>query len=70
MNEREQAQIAAAERPEVVFTRLWTQKEAYLKYLGTGIIDDLHHVLDNTGKAAFQTEIKNNYVYTICYEED
>ena len=70
MNAREQAQIAAAERPEEAFTRLWTQKEAYLKYLGTGIIDDLHHVLDNTGKAVFQTEIKNNYVYTICYEED
>ena len=70
MNAREQAQIAAAEQPEVAFIRLWTQKEAYLKYLGTGIIDDLHHALDNTGKAVFKTEIKKDYVYTICYEED
>lgn len=70
MNKHEQETIAMASRPDVAFIRLWTQKEAYLKYLGTGIIDDLHHVLDNSGKAVFKTEIKKDYVYTICYEED
>lgn len=67
MNEAEQALIGT---DPVEFTKLWTQKEAYLKYLGTGIIDNLKHALDNTGKAHFETTIKKNYIYTICYEKD
>jgi len=68
MNEAEQHAIMTAERPEVEFTKLWTKKEAYLKYLGTGIIDDLHHVLAHTKNVQFETIVKDNYVYTICYE--
>ena len=67
MNEAEQAQIGES---AVEFTKLWTKKEAYLKYLGTGIIDDLRHVLDNTGNAQFETTIRTNYIYTICYEKN
>ena len=36
MNEQEQQQIAAAERPDVAFIRLWTMKEARLKLTGEG----------------------------------
>lgn len=50
MNLQEQALIAAADDPVRAFTRLWTQKEAILKYYGTGIIDDLHSVLNNVPK--------------------
>lgn len=70
MNIAEQQEIAAAEKPEVAFTALWTRKEAYLKYLGTGIIDDLHHVLEHAENVQFETVIKEKYVYTICYEKD
>ena len=66
MNEAEREVVES----NVMFTKLWTMKEAYLKYVGTGIINDLKHVLDNTGKARFETTIKTNYIYTICHEKD
>lgn len=46
MSPEEAESILSASCPDVVFTCLWTQKEAVLKLLGTGIIDDLHHVLN------------------------
>lgn len=53
MNAAEQAMIArsgeqkadAANGKAIAFTSLWTQKEAVLKWRGTGILDDLHNVL-------------------------
>lgn len=62
MNEREQEEIAASENADIAFTRLWTQKEATLKYKGTGIINDLTKVLSTyTGT----TVIQSNYIYSI-----
>jgi 4'-phosphopantetheinyl transferase len=48
MSKPEQEYIISSANPEVEFIRLWTQKEALLKLQGTGIISDLHHVLDNS----------------------
>lgn len=46
MNEGEQQIIQAAPNPAEQFIHFWTQKEAVLKLRGTGIVDDLHHVLE------------------------
>lgn len=43
-SEDEQQSIAAAQDPDMEFLRLWTCKEAYLKYTGTGIVEPLNGI--------------------------
>ena len=49
MNDEELELIKQSENPTASFIAFWTMKEAVLKLRGTGIIDDLHHVLDGRG---------------------
>lgn len=65
MNEDEQQRILTSTKPEAEFIRLWTQKEALLKLQGTGIISDLHHVLEH-GQTITWTEIMNKEKGYIC----
>lgn len=67
MNQEEQHQIASAACPDTAFTVLWTQKEAVLKLLGTGIQDDLHNVLTDC-PAQTKTHILPDagYAYTVA----
>lgn len=41
LSDGERAELSASMTPEDGFTRLWTLKESYLKYLGTGICGGL-----------------------------
>ncbi|MBQ8656051.1 MAG: 4'-phosphopantetheinyl transferase superfamily protein [Prevotella sp.] len=67
MSDAELQQIQAADRPDVEFTRLWTQKEAVLKQAGTGIRTDMKTVL--TGVEHVQTVVceEKGYVYSVVY---
>ena len=47
MSDAEMLKIEQAERPEVMFIRLWTMKESLLKLTGEGINDNIKQVLEN-----------------------
>ena len=49
MNSAEAEWIRASADPVETFTEFWTKKEAVVKLRGTGITDDLHHVLNGEG---------------------
>ncbi|MBR4379742.1 MAG: 4'-phosphopantetheinyl transferase superfamily protein [Bacteroidaceae bacterium] len=68
MNEEEVRQIEHAERPELEFTKLWTQKEAVLKLSGEGISRNMKQVLLNP-PASLTTIVSpdQRYVYSYCY---
>lgn len=76
MYAREQEQIAQATEPDRAFTRLWTQKEAIVKWRGTGIesFEQLQHLLipafdrDVNKPDVLQTFEKEKYIYSIAYE--
>jgi len=69
MNQEEQRRIAEAERPDILFTALWTRKEAVLKLRGTGIQDELHDVLKEAEKEVVpETHIRadKGYVWSVA----
>jgi 4'-phosphopantetheinyl transferase len=72
MNTQEQAQIAAAANPEQEFIRLWTRKEAYVKMQGTGIISDMHEILQNTHALQWHeiVDINKGYICTIVTKNE
>lgn len=67
MNEDEIRQIESSEDQAAAFIRLWTMKESAMKLIGTGISNDMKHVLQQEG-LNFETfvDAQNRFVYSIC----
>ena len=71
MNSEEQTHIFSSSHPETEFIRLWTQKEAYVKMQGTGIISDMHDILCNVSNVAWEEilELEKRFICTICQKK-
>jgi phosphopantetheinyl transferase len=68
MNEEERLWVMGYGLRDRRFTRLWTQKEAVVKAIGTGIVsfEQLQTILDN-GQWALETFETEKYIYSIAY---
>ena len=71
MNDAEIEAIQTSPNPTAAFTQLWTQKEAVLKLRGTGIVNDLHGVLDGKDYL-LESHIneEKQYAWTVAYSID
>lgn len=67
MNDDEISEINRSANPSQAFIQLWTRKEAVLKLEGTGLVNDLHHVLCDD-KYEIKTIVNENrqYAYSVA----
>ena len=69
MNPAEAAWIRASSDPVEAFTQYWTKKEAVVKLRGTGLIDDLHHILDGEGyRLETHVNREKGYAWSVAKE--
>ena len=70
MNPAEAEWIRTSSDPIETFTQFWTKKEAVVKLRGTGIIDDLHHVLDGEGyRLETHVDREKRYAWSVAYQK-
>jgi 4'-phosphopantetheinyl transferase len=70
MNPAEAEWIRTSSDPVEAFTQFWTKKEAVVKFRGTGIIDDLHHVLDGEGyRLETHLNPEKRYAWSVAYSQ-
>ena len=70
MSPTEAEWIRTSSDPMEAFTQFWTKKEAVVKLRGTGIIDDLHHVLDGEGyRLETHLNREKRYAWSVAYTQ-
>ena len=68
MNPAEAEWIRSSADPTETFTQYWTKKEAVVKLRGTGITDDLNHVLDDEGyRLETHLNREKGYAWSVAY---
>lgn len=68
MNPAEASWIRASGDPVEAFTQYWTKKEAVVKLRGTGLVDDLHHILDGEGyRLNTNVNREKGYAWSVAY---
>lgn len=68
MNPAETEWIRFSSDPVETFTQYWTKKEAVVKLRGTGIIDDLHNVLNGEGyRLETHVDREKQYAWSVAY---
>ena len=67
MNDKAYDEINNSANPDETFTKLWTMKEALLKYTGEGLRRDIKTVLNLSpaSEVEFYTEVYEGYVVTV-----
>jgi 4'-phosphopantetheinyl transferase len=66
MHPAEAESVRNAPCPELAFAGFWTRKEAVLKLRGTGLVSDLHHVLEGTETTSTCFRSDKKYAYSIA----
>ena len=70
MNPAETEWIRSSSDPIEAFTQFWTKKEAVVKLRGTGIINDLHSVLDGEGyRLETHVNREKQYAWSVAYTQ-
>ena len=66
---REQTYISSSQDPEQAFYEVWTRKEAYLKYCGTGITISLKSfdVYDMGNIQTICLHVKGRHILSVCF---
>jgi len=74
LSENELGLLHGSDVPAETFTELWTFKESYLKFKGTGITDSLSDIdflsFRKKEKICFSTVWKNNFCISSCSEKE
>ena len=67
LDDEEYESVVKADNPSQAFIRLWTMKEALLKYTGEGLRRDIKTVLrlSPANKVEFLTELHDGYVLSV-----
>lgn len=73
-NYNEKRQIENSDEPCIEFARLWTIKEAFLKYTGDGISDNLKYTLSDARLLEIDVktyvDVERGFVYTLCNKKE
>lgn len=72
MSAEESASVRNSQNPDQAFIRLWTEKEAFVKYTGKGIADDMKGILEQHKDVHIRTfaDCPEGCAISVCSKSD